>query len=577
MKNKFHKILFILTIAVFTIVMVQTIWHPINFRSLKGVTDKVEMPKLSLKNYSDGSFQKDFDKYLTQNFGFRETAIRLYNQYLWTCYKKENIDHIVPGKDSWIFYKHHIDDYYGQEMYRWQKNTEIAINRYEREIRLMKKLRSILKEYDIEFLMFIAPDKAFIYPEYLPDQEFDTTTINARKYYDRRLKEEGFPNIDMTEMFINMKDTVDYLLMPSKGAHWNNTCVYGIDTLLRVMETLKNEKLAEFSYGEAIPSYRHLKAESDIEGYMNLLWRKPIPKRFKTKERQFEIVKDSTTVMPNVLFVGNSFLFQVYDYIPVKELFSDMNHWYYNHTSYAGFNRISKKITEIDRLQTILLSDYVVWFADGCQIYKTSYGFVEDAIIRICIEDDRYQEVKKYVADSLFKEKVDILTKNGSKIDSASLMNKSLSQAVDKINNDPERYFFELQGDEVPTTRNKRVAKILAGKQIMEDPAWYEKIKSYAVMNYLNTDEALNIEIENINENKALIRDMEMTVTDTEHYNYLVEKVIEEIKSNPSLMEDIKIKAQKKNKTFEQAIIDDAKWIVNNRLKKAGLKVEKKK
>ena len=159
MKNKFHKILFILTIAVFTIVMVQTIWHPINFRSLKGVTDKVEMPKLSLKNYSDGSFQKDFDKYLTQNFGFRETAIRLYNQYLWTCYKKENIDHIVPGKDSWIFYKHHIDDYYGQEMYRWQKNTEIAINRYEREIRLMKKLRSILKEYDIEFLMFIAPDK----------------------------------------------------------------------------------------------------------------------------------------------------------------------------------------------------------------------------------------------------------------------------------------------------------------------------------------------------------------------------------------------------------------------------------
>ena len=69
----------------------------------------------------------------------------------------------------------------------------------------MKKLRSILKEYDIEFLMFIAPDKAYIYPEYLPDQKFDTTTINARKYYDRRLKEEGFPNIDMTEMFIKQE------------------------------------------------------------------------------------------------------------------------------------------------------------------------------------------------------------------------------------------------------------------------------------------------------------------------------------------------------------------------------------
>ena len=216
-------------------------------------------------------------------------------------------------------------------------------------------------------------------------------------------------------------------------------------------------------------------------------------------------------------------------------------------------------------------------FADGCQIYKTSYGFVEDAIVRLCIEDDRYQEVKKYVADSLFKEKVDILTENGSKIDSASLMNKSLSQAVDKINNDPERYFFELQGDEVPTIRNKRVAKILAGKQIMKDPSWYDKIKAYAVINYINTDEALNIEIENINENNDLIRDMDMSIIDADKYNYLVDKVVGEIKANKSLMEEIKIKAEKKNKTFEQAIIDDAKWIANNRLNKIGVKVDKKK
>lgn len=577
MKNNFHKILFILTIAVFTTIMVQTIWHPFNLRLLKGNTDKVEKPKLSIKNYSDGSFQKQFDTYLTQNFGFRELLLRLYNQYIWTCYGKENVDHIVPGKDTWIFYKHHVDDYYGQEMYRWQKTTEIAINRYEREIRLMKKLRGILKEYDIEFLMFIAPDKAFIYPEYLPDQEFDTTTINARKYYSKRLEEEGFPYIDMTEMFIKMKDTVDYLLMPSKGAHWNNTCVYGIDTLLRVMETLKNEKLADFSYGEAIPSYRYLNEETDIEGYLNLLWKKPIPKKFETKERQFEIVKDSTTVMPNVLFVGNSFLFQVYDYIPVDEIFSDMNHWYYNLESYAGFNRIYNKITNIDRLQTILLSDYVVWFADGCQIYKTSYGFVEDAIIRICIEDDRYQEVKNTLAESLYKEKVATLTKSNSEIDSVSLMKKSLSQAIDKINIDPEKYFVELQGDEIPTSRNKRVAKIPAGKQIMKDTVWYEKLKAYSVMNYINIDAALAIEIENINSNKPLIRDMEISVMDVDKYNYLVDKVIEEIKANPSLMEEIRQKAIKKNKTFEQAIIDDAKWIVDHKLKKVGLKKETKK
>lgn len=577
MKNLFYKILFILTILVFVVIMVQTTWHPFKLKTLSGNTDKVEIPELNLKTYSDGSFQSKYDTYLMQNFGFREFLLRFYNQYLWTFYSKENVDHIVPGKDGWIFYKHHIDDYYGQEMYRWQATTEFAIERYEREIRLMKKLRAILKEYDIEFLMFVAPDKAFIYPEYLPEQEFDTTTINARKYYVQRFAEEGFPHIDMTEMFIKMKDTTDYLLMPSRGAHWNNTCVYGVDTLLRLMETLKNDKLAEFSYGETVPSYRYLKSESDIEGYLNLLFRNPIPERYKTRERQFDIISDSTTVKPNVLFVGNSYLFQVYDYVPVDEIFSDMNHWYYNKTSYAGFKRLYKDINDIDRLQTILLSDYVVWFADGCQIYKTSYGFVEDAIIRLCIDEERYESVKNEVAKELFDEKVAYMKSINQMIDSAELMKKSVSQAVDRINVDPEKYFDELKGDNVPTCRNKKNEEILLGKQIMNNKDWYNNIISYGVMNLITMEEALKIEIENLKNNNPLIKDMKISITEKEHYDYLVSQVVEEIKANPKLMSEIEQKAKDRNKTFEQAIIDDAKWIVNHRMKKANVDINIKK
>lgn len=574
MKELFYKILFTLTILVFIVIMAQTVWHPFKFKALGGIIEKVEKPELNFDTYKDGRFQSQYDKYLMENFGFREPLLRFYNQYLWSFYDKENVAHIIPGKDGWIFYKHHVDDYYGQEMYRWQSTTEIALERYEREIRLMKKLRGVLRDYDIEFLMFVAPDKAFIYPEFLPEQEFDTTTINARKYYVKRLTEEGFPNIDMTEMFIKMKDTTDYLLMPSKGAHWNNTCVYGVDTLLRLMETLTETKLARFKYGETVPSYRYMKSETDIEGYLNLIFRDPIPKKYQTKERLFEIITDSTFNKPNVLFVGNSYLFQVYDYIPVEQIFSDMNHWYYNKTSYAGFKRLHKDINEIDRLQTILLSDYVVWFADGCQIYKTSYGFVEDALIRLCIDEERYKSVKDKVTKEIFNEKVAYLKSINHKIDSADLIKKSESQAIDRINVDPEKYFDELKGDSIPVSRNKKIEDILLGKQIMHDADWYNNIRSYSVINFITMEEALKIEIDNIKNNNPLIKDMEITITDKEHYDYLVDKVIEEIKANPKLMEEIQQKAIKKNKTFEQAIIDDAKWIVSYRMEKSNIKIK---
>ena len=55
MKRNFHKILFILTILVFVILLAQTLWHPLKFKKLEGVTDKVELPTLNFKDFSDGS------------------------------------------------------------------------------------------------------------------------------------------------------------------------------------------------------------------------------------------------------------------------------------------------------------------------------------------------------------------------------------------------------------------------------------------------------------------------------------------------------------------------------------------
>ena len=184
----------------------QSFTNIFNIKPLSGQFDEVPAPEVSFENYRQGIMQKQLEKYISENYGFREWTIRCYNQYLWDFFKKENVEHVVIGKDGWLFYQHHVDDYYGREMYRWQENTDIAYNKYEREIRMMNKLRSILHEYGIEFLMFIAPDKAFVYPEYLPEQTYDTTTINARKYYVKRLTETGFPIIDMTEWFIQAEN-----------------------------------------------------------------------------------------------------------------------------------------------------------------------------------------------------------------------------------------------------------------------------------------------------------------------------------------------------------------------------------
>ena len=102
MKRNFNKILFIVTIVFFQILLIQSIWHPINFRPLDGATYKTEFPKLTFKSYKDNSFQKQFNKYSQENFGFREWALRFYNQYLWSAYHKTNAYIVMEGKTCFI-------------------------------------------------------------------------------------------------------------------------------------------------------------------------------------------------------------------------------------------------------------------------------------------------------------------------------------------------------------------------------------------------------------------------------------------------------------------------------------------
>ena len=131
------------------------------FKSLVGesVKEKTKFPKFSINDYRSGLWQKTLESYTSENYGFREPMIRLYSQYLFDFYQKTPVDFVSFGKGKWMFYKHTVDDYYGKEMFRWQKDNETAVTAFNNEINLVNKFRNLLKQYDIEFLWIIVPDK----------------------------------------------------------------------------------------------------------------------------------------------------------------------------------------------------------------------------------------------------------------------------------------------------------------------------------------------------------------------------------------------------------------------------------
>ena len=533
-------------------------------KPLYGRYEEVKMPKLRIKYLKNGYFQKASEKYVSKHFGFREPILRMYNQYCWDFYRKVFVSYTCPGKENWLFYKHNVDDYYGIEMYNWFPDVETAKQSYEQEVRLLNKIRGVLQEYDVTLLAFVAPSKGLVYPEFLPPRNPDTTTLNAREYYHKRFAETSFPCFDMNDFFLQMKDTCSFYLFPPTGDHWNFSCVYAADSLLRFMEQQRKEQLPRIEYGNQWTSSCRIGEDKnhDLEGELNLIRPIQFKSKYAYKERDYQIVSDSTTISPAALFIGNSFLLRMMAYIPPKEVFSDFQFWYYNRVAYQGVDKYVDSVSFLDRLDYLLDADYVIWFTSASQLYRGTEGFAEDAIIQLCIGEQRFAERQKELVDSL-----------GSKADP--------DQVASMMRKNPEAYFPEIAGIGIPMVRNPLLLtetywqKRDIRRQIKRDPQWMIAMISSMAFENTSLQEAIDKETENIMQGLPSLLDQ--GVDPKKYKEMLVQQMEKKIWNDPEWIAYLKKTAKEKGIDLEQCVRDNARYMVNKKIHEGEIVLPEKK
>lgn len=542
MKNKLlYIILFALLISFLFLPMIQEHYKPFKSKPLNGVNYVTEFPELSFETFSNGKYQSQLEKYTSENFGFREFVIRLYNQYIWSCYHKTYSHFLIPGKGNWIFYTEAVNDYYGTEQKKWYKTPENAKDWFDKNTKLMCQLRNVLKEYDIEFLSFMAPSKPFVYPEHLPERERDTTTINAMEYYDKSLTEAGFPHIEMTKWFKTMRDTLPYPVFPNMDMHWQFTAVYGYDSLFRLMNSLNDFGIPKIKYGKPKPYFDDFQND---EATLNLMF--PIKNKNTDYKLDVEIECNENCRKPKVLFVGDSFIWGLDEHLPWDQLMDDIEILFYNSSVFKGFDRTKYKKEDINLLRDILRADYVVFYTSGHQWYRASYDFVEEALLALCVSDSVMEAETIRIADSL---------------------NISKEKALQKIKNGP----YIVKGIETydnPIIRNEKGIRIAQTINLIEkDEEWIKALNVQTVLQDKTLEEILTIEAGNVLNNKPLLRSSTV-VTEEMIFEAKVNERIRKWKSSPDMMKFLKEKAKQKGKDIEVVIVEDARWVTKEEQKK---------
>lgn len=505
MNKNFHKKLFASTVMILVIVMVQSIWHPLKIKELKGAYIKKEFPRLTFQAYKDNSFQKQFEDYYKDHFGFREYAIRLYNQYLWSCYRKTNVNTVALGKDNYLYETYFVIEHYESLMHSYANDTSEMKKIFDTETLRLWKVQEILKEYDIHIFVNMLPGKDMIYPEYLPEKSKNPKPegIRAYDYYKTKFEEYGINHIDVASYFKELKGKVDYPLFTKKGTHWSNIAsAYTFDTIIRYMEHIGDKNILNLQYSEKYKD-RSRHPDNDLEELYNLCVPSLPNVNYYT---DVSVIQDPTADSPGLLTIGDSFYWNIIYNVPLKDIFRSCPYWFYNSTIYE--DKDNKSTKDIDFVAEVMDIDYIMLNYCNAQLYKLGNKFIAKALVYLCYDqeeiDKKIEEIKVEMKKS---EQWNAEIAKKALENNESVEVTMYNEALNAIIEEPEKYFEELSGEKLPLSRNKSCIKsegmsLFESKvqslidYIYSDEKWLEDITTKARNNNVSTEEQVRIDAE---------------------------------------------------------------------------------
>ena len=160
--NITYCILFCLLMVVLFAPLIQQNFKPFRFAPLIGYETPTPQPAFSWKDYQSGTYQIQLEKFLSENIGFRQPIIRLYNQYVYDFYKKTYCHEVSIEKDGWLYHAEGVMEYFGNMEQKFGfTNDEVRENLAD-EARCLAKIQAILEEYGVHLVVFTLPTKSYI-------------------------------------------------------------------------------------------------------------------------------------------------------------------------------------------------------------------------------------------------------------------------------------------------------------------------------------------------------------------------------------------------------------------------------
>ena len=443
-------------------------------KDLKGSFQKTAKIDFSFDYWYDGVFQETCEKFLNENFGFRNTLVRFNNQIIFDLFKKSTNKEAVFGKDGYIFAEEYVKSYIGKNYIGQDLIVEKSIK--------VKKLQLKLLEKGIVFVPILAPNKARILSEYLPENTPKyLSNYEAYVYCFKRL---GITYIDFNDYFIKNNKISKLPLYSKYGIHWSS---YGrtiaADSIINFLNYKYSLNTPCMSWkNNILMSDSLMDLDYDIGEGMNLLVNQ-LPSE-KLAYPKIEYVKNENS-KPPLLVIGDSFNFGLDETDMQNKVFSNYKFLYY-YKELIPYTDDKEAFYKLNIKDEIFNHKVITLVATEHNLVNFGWGFIEQALDILEGKNDGtindYERKIKLMVEKIkqnpewYKQVVDKSISGKISLDSALILDA--------------KYVIDLEKKEnINSDFNEKVKDMK--EYIKKDLKWIEKAKKTALEKNISVDSVI--------------------------------------------------------------------------------------
>lgn len=158
----------------------------------------------------NNSFPEDAEAYLSDHFAFKPQMVTADAVMKQTVFGESVNTQVIVGKDGWLFFEPTLKDYL--------KVSVLGDNEIYRIAKTLELQKEYLARRDVDFIFTVAPNKASVYPEQMPDRYLSVGELsNCEKLY-RQLDAVSFPYLNLHSVLRSGEGQLYHKL----DSHWNN-------------------------------------------------------------------------------------------------------------------------------------------------------------------------------------------------------------------------------------------------------------------------------------------------------------------------------------------------------------------